>query len=122
MTLNLATDRPILAYGYLMVLDENKASYTDLSVSQLVYEKLDQGMDASKIAKFLNEKGVPTGREAVWPSAPVGQMLDDKGRIFRLDIDTRAIPGQERPDREGMPQIMQAGTVAIGGTTQANLV
>jgi hypothetical protein len=28
----------------------------------------------------------------------------------------------ERPDREGVPQIMQAGTMAIGGTTQANLV
>ncbi len=51
--LNLATNRPILAYGYLMVLDENNAAYTELSVSQLVYEKLDQGMDASKIAQFL---------------------------------------------------------------------
>src|SRR5438270_7107131 len=50
----------------------------------------------------------------------VSKVCGEGGQTL-LDIDTRAIPGQECPDREGVPQIMQAGTVAIGGTTQANL-
>src|SRR5262249_46214496 len=45
---------------------------------QLVYEKLDQGMDVAKVAQFLNEKGVPTGREAVWHPATVSYMLGDE--------------------------------------------
>src|SRR6266487_4008028 len=84
--LNLVTNEPILAYGYLVVSDEYNNPYTDSSVSHLIYGMDDQGVNASKIVQFLNEKNVPTGREAFWHPATVNWMLRDEYVIGKAAV------------------------------------
>ncbi len=76
--LNLTSNQPVLAYGYLVVMDENHQPYTEASIAEMVYALQDKGLDNSKIAEFLNEKHIPTGREAMWLPATVNHMLSDE--------------------------------------------
>lgn len=76
--LNLASNQPILAYGYIEVMDENNRPYTELSIAEIISELRGKGMDASKIAEFLNQKHIPTGRETMWLPGTVNHMLSDE--------------------------------------------
>lgn len=79
----IPTDQLILAYSYLPVPDENGNPYTEASIAQIVYDLQDQGMKAKKIALFLKEKHIPTGKEASWQVSSIGRMLDDDGVLGR---------------------------------------
>lgn len=76
--LNLTSNEPILAYGYIVVRDENNAPYTETSIAEITHTLQDKGLDNSKIAEFLNQKHIPTGREAVWLPGTVNHMLSDE--------------------------------------------
>jgi hypothetical protein len=87
--LNLINNQSILAYGYIVVMDENNELYTETSIAEVIYALHDEGIDDSKIAEFLNQKHIPTGRETMWLPATVGHMLADefvirKGSNVRL--------------------------------------
>jgi DNA invertase Pin-like site-specific DNA recombinase len=74
----ILSDQPILAYGYLIVSDENGTPYTEASVAQIIYELHDQGLKERNIVQTLNQKHIPTGREASWTPAVVSAMLSDE--------------------------------------------
>src|SRR5205085_10273723 len=74
----IPSDQPILAYGYLIVSDENGNPYTEASIAQIIYGLHDQGLKERNIAKTLNKKHIPTGREASWTPAVVSDMLSDE--------------------------------------------
>lgn len=76
--LNVISNEPLLAYGYIVVMDENNEPYTEASIAEIVYTLHDRGIDDSKIAEFLNKKHIPTGREAVWLPGTVNHMLSDE--------------------------------------------
>jgi len=76
--LNLTSNQPVLAYGYIVVMDVNNQPYTETSIAEMVYALQDKGLDDSKIAEFLNEKHIPTGRETMWLPATVNHMLSDE--------------------------------------------
>ncbi len=79
--LNLTSNQPILAYGYIVVMDENNKPYTEASIAEIIQALHDKGMDDSKIAEFLNQKHVPTGREAMWLPTTINHMLSDESVI-----------------------------------------
>jgi DNA invertase Pin-like site-specific DNA recombinase len=92
-------DQPILAYGYLTVLDENGDPWTEASVAQLIYELNDKGMNEKNIVKLLNEKRVPTGRETAWEGSTVSYMLEDEfviGKAAAYKQQTIKIPGKKK--------------------------
>jgi site-specific DNA recombinase len=70
----------------LTVLDEKGEPYTDLSVAQIIYDLADKDMNETKIAKSLNEKHVPTGREAYWHLSSVANMLADEYVIGKAAV------------------------------------
>ena len=107
-SLNLTSDQPILAYGYIIVMDENNEPYTETYIADMIFALRDKGMDDSKIAMFLNQKHIPTGRESTWLPTTVGQMLADEFVIGRAAMFARQYvnePGgkkrvSERPEEE----------------------
>jgi len=82
----LASDKPILAYGYIVVLDENNNSYTEASVARLICDMNDKGYNASRIADVLTKQGVPTGRESDWHAATVSKMVEDEYLIGKAAV------------------------------------
>jgi DNA invertase Pin-like site-specific DNA recombinase len=80
---NLTSNQPILAYGYIVVMDENNEPYTETSIAEIICVLHDKGIDNSKIAEFLNQKRIPTGREAMWLPGTVNHMLSDEAVIGR---------------------------------------
>jgi DNA invertase Pin-like site-specific DNA recombinase len=83
---NLTSNQPILAYGYIVMMDENNEPYTEASIAEIIYELHDKEIDDSKIAEFLNQKHIPTGRETMWLPATVCHMLADEFVIGRAAI------------------------------------
>ena len=102
------SNQPILAYGYLTVLDENGQSYTDASVAQIIYKLDDEGTNAKEIAEILRKKGVPTGKEAHWTTGTVGCHLQDRSVLGEAPVFVHGIskgPGgkkiqKKRPEDE----------------------
>ncbi|HEU5378013.1 MAG TPA: recombinase family protein [Ktedonobacteraceae bacterium] len=80
------SDQPVLAYGYLTVLDGNGQPYTDASVAQMIYDLDDKGMNTKKIAGILQEKGVPTGKESHWTTGTVGYQLQDRAVLGEAPV------------------------------------
>ena len=109
--LNLTSNQPILAYGYIVVMDENSQPYTEISIAEVIYALQDKGLGDSKIAKFLNEKHIPTGRETIWLPATVNHMLSDEYVLGRAAAFTHKYvkkPGGKyrqfkRPKDEQLP-------------------
>lgn len=104
--LNQESDQPLLAYGLLVVLDENNVPYTELSIAQHVYELHDSGMEAPKIAELFREKHIPTGKESVWHPATVSHMLADEYVIGKAAVFVHRVvrePG-EKPRVEVRPK------------------
>lgn len=83
---DLTSDHPILAYGYIRVMDENNEPYTEKSIAEVVYILHDKGIDNKKIAEFLNQKHIPTGRETMWLPTTVSQMLADECVIGNASV------------------------------------
>jgi DNA invertase Pin-like site-specific DNA recombinase len=81
--LNLTSNKPVLAYGYIAVMDENNQPYTETSIAEIIYALHEKGLDNSKIAEFLQQKQIPTGREAMWMPATVNHMLSDETVLGR---------------------------------------
>ena len=94
------SDQPILAYGYLVVLDEsNDQPYTHASVAKMIYELDDKEMSARKIAEILHKKGVPTGKEAQWTVATTAWLLKDRSVIGEAPVyvyETSKEPGGKK--------------------------
>ncbi len=76
--LNLTSNEPVLAYGYIAVRDENNQPYTEASIAEIISTLKEKGLNDSKIAKFLQQKQIPTGRETMWLPATVNHMLSDE--------------------------------------------
>jgi DNA invertase Pin-like site-specific DNA recombinase len=74
----LNIDTPVLAYGFITVFDEQNNPYTQASITRLICEMHDQGIEAKEIAKQLTEKGIPTGRESEWHPASINVMVADE--------------------------------------------
>jgi DNA invertase Pin-like site-specific DNA recombinase len=90
--LNLENNQPILAYGYLIVLDENNEPYTEASIAQLVYELSDKCINEANIAQVFNQKEIPTGKESSWHPSTVSIMLTDEYVIGKAPVfQTQAI-------------------------------
>ena len=83
---DLVSSRMVLSKGYLTVLDEKGEPYTDLNIAQIIYDLADKEMNETKIAKFLNEKHVPTGKEAYWHLSSVAKMLADEYVIGKAPV------------------------------------
>lgn len=99
----LASDSPILAYGYLVVSDEQGQPWTEASVAHLICSMADQGNNAQTIGSFLTKMHVPTGREALWQAATVYQMLSNpfytgEASMFKRQ-DTEKKQGHKQPTR-----------------------
>ncbi|MBA2288563.1 MAG: recombinase family protein [Ktedonobacteraceae bacterium] len=93
------SDEPILAYGYLTVLDGNGQPYTDASVAQIIYELDDKGMNTKKIAEILHKQGVPTGKEAQWTVASTAWLLKDRSVVGEAPVyvyETSKEPGGKK--------------------------
>ena len=69
-----------------MVLDENNEPYTDASVAEIVYKLHDKGLNNSKIAEFLQQKQIPTGRETMWLPGTINHMLSDETVLGRATM------------------------------------
>ena len=76
--LNLTSNEPVLAYGYIVVMDENNQPYTETNIAKIVYALHEEGLDASKIAESLQQRHIPTGRETIWLPGTVNHMLSDE--------------------------------------------
>jgi DNA invertase Pin-like site-specific DNA recombinase len=91
----LKNDQPILAYGYLIVLDAEHKPYTYQSVTCLIREMDGKGIKAKKIAAALTEKQVPTGLEADWHWSTVYGLLADEAVIGKIAVFVTRVVGHE---------------------------
>jgi DNA invertase Pin-like site-specific DNA recombinase len=76
--LYLSNENPVLAYGFLVVMDENNSPYTYASVARLIHQLEEKYNDVKKVAAYLTDKQVPTGREANWHMSTIAKMLADE--------------------------------------------
>ncbi|QBD80467.1 recombinase family protein [Ktedonosporobacter rubrisoli] len=102
----LASNQPILAYGYLPILDEKNELYTEQRVARLICEMDEKGISERKIGAYLTEKHIPTGRESFWHPSTVMKMLADeyvigKAAVYRTRIvrDERGRPVEKKREK-----------------------
>jgi DNA invertase Pin-like site-specific DNA recombinase len=95
----MESDQPLLVYGMINVLDENDVPYTEVSIAELIYQLHDKGMNASKIARSLEKKHVPTGKETLWHPATVSHWVRDEYLIGKAGVFINCVvkePGQKK--------------------------
>lgn len=80
------SDKPILAHGYIVVLDEEGNPYTEASVARLIGDMNTQRLNEARIADALTKKGVPTGKESDWHAATIHKMLQDEYMIGQAAV------------------------------------
>lgn len=76
----LSSEKAVLAYGFL------ETPYTEASRARLIDQLVEKYNDLQKVAAYLTEKQVPTGREAYWHAASVSHMLTDEYVIGRAAV------------------------------------
>lgn len=104
----LTSEKPLLACGYVVVLDEDAKPWTEASVARLICTMADTGINTQDIGAFLTKKKVPTGRETLWQPATIHQMLSHpfytgEATMFKRQ-DTVKKPGYKQPLRVIRPE------------------
>ncbi|HEU5375895.1 MAG TPA: recombinase zinc beta ribbon domain-containing protein, partial [Ktedonobacteraceae bacterium] len=75
----LSNETPVLAYGFLPIMDENSSPYTCASIARLISQLAEKyNNNLQKVAAYLTDKQVPTGREANWHASTIAKMLADE--------------------------------------------
>ncbi len=100
----LSDNKPVLAYGLLVVLDENKSPYTWAGIASLICQMEEKGVKLQEIAAYLTSKGVSTGKEAYWHKATVVKMLKDEAVIGKAIAYKTKVVREEGSKRRQVPR------------------
>jgi DNA invertase Pin-like site-specific DNA recombinase len=100
----LSDNKPVLAYGLLVVLDENKSPYTWTGIASLICQMKEKGVNLQEIAAYLTSNGIPTGKEAYWHKATVVKMLKDEAVIGRAIAYKTKVVREEGSKRRQVPR------------------
>ncbi len=118
----LSSEKSVLAYGFLIVIDENGYPYTDASVARLISQLEEKYHNSQKVAAYLTEKQVPTGREANWHASTVAKMLADEYVIGKAAVFQTITIREEGAQRRLAPRDRSEWIYLPEGVVQPILV
>lgn len=92
----------------IVKVDENGTEWTEVKVVNLIFELADKGTPIRAIARYLNEKGIPTRKGKMWQPPTLHQMLTHpfytgEATMFKQK-GTEKKPGKKRPTRIIRPE------------------